>query len=113
MRTARDRSYKFWCLLKDWSEPTFGSDSERGPKGPLKHLEKEVKEALISAESPDGVALKGEIVDCLFLVFDSARRAGMNYDELLDKAFIKLEINKLREWNRSEGDSEQPIEHTR
>ena len=36
---------QFWDQQAEWSRATFGSDTERGPLGPLKHLEKEAKEA--------------------------------------------------------------------
>ena len=83
---------QFWDQQAEWSRATFGSDTERGPLGPLKHLEKEAKEAQENAEwvqkNPekfDGVKqntveLRTEIADCLFLTFDAARRAGMTLD---------------------------------
>ncbi|MBF9651862.1 DUF550 domain-containing protein, partial [Streptococcus pseudopneumoniae] len=35
----------FFERLADWSAETFGPRSHRGPIGPLKHLEKEAREA--------------------------------------------------------------------
>lgn len=114
---------QFWDQQAEWSRATFGSDTERGPLGPLKHLEKEAKEAQENAEwvqkNPekfDGVKqntveLRTEIADCLFLTFDAARRAGMTLDELLDTAFKKLEINKKRKWNKPTTDG--AVEHVR
>jgi hypothetical protein len=76
----------------EWSQATFGSDAERGPKGPLLHLQKEVAEALDELE--DGglltTALDMEIVDCFFLVIDAARRNGMPPSYLLMLAEKKL-----------------------
>ena len=37
---------EFARLQAEWSQATFGTDAERGPIGPLKHLAKEVQEAL-------------------------------------------------------------------
>ena len=38
------RAQQFWNEQGEWSQKTFGLDSERGPLGPLKHLEKEARE---------------------------------------------------------------------
>ena len=83
--------------------------------GALKHLEKEAREAQESVGEANTLPISAdaavEIVDCLFLTFDAARRAGMTLDSLLDGAFAKLEINKKRKWNAPvEG---QPCEHVR
>lgn len=103
-----------------WSRVTFGSDQERGPIGPLKHLIKEAKEALEAAEylnynedtkESGRVILYEELADCQFLVFDAARRAGMSYSDLISECFIKLEKNKARKWNKPEKD--KPVEHER
>lgn len=98
----------FWKKQAAWSRATFGEDHERGPIGPLKHLEKEAREAY---EETDIEKQKMEIVDCLFLVFDAARRSGMGLDGLLHRAFVKLEINQNREWSRPTSD--EPVEHVR
>ena len=95
----------FWNAQAEWSEQTFGSTKERGPEGPLKHLIKEANEAL---QDPGDVI---EYVDCLFLTFDAARRAGLQYQEMIDLAFHKLEINKKRKWNKPTTD--EPVEHIR
>jgi hypothetical protein len=52
-----------------------------------------------------------EIADCLFLVFDAARRAGMTLDVLLNFCEKKLEINKARKWSKPTTD--EPVEHIR
>lgn len=119
----------FWLALSEWSEETFGPSPQRGPRGPLKHLQKEVKEALqaldwlqseeasLACGDPQAdpqkaeLKLKFELVDCLFLVFDAARRAGLSYEELREKAFEKLEINKARQWAKPTADG--AVEHIR
>lgn len=98
----------FWNEQAAWSQATFGTDAERGPTGPLKHLEKEARE---SHQEPDAEKRKVEIADCLFLVFDAARRAGMTFDELFNTAFAKLEVNKSRKWQKPTSD--EPVEHVR
>lgn len=95
----------FWKQQSEWSQLAFGSDLERGPVGPLKHLEKEAKEA------QDNIGDLMEYVDCLFLVIDATRRAGFTWNQLLESAFIKLEINKRRKWDKSIKD--EPVEHIR
>lgn len=111
----------FWHAQSEWSQATFGTDQERGPLGPLKHLKKEVEEAISEVVSlwdggargaaPDLRPLREEITDCLFLVFDAARRAGMTHQDLVESAFRKLEINKGRKWGEAkEGEA---VEHLR
>jgi len=78
--------------------------------GPLRHLEKEAREA---QQSPDDLAEKA---DCLFLIFDATRRSGKTLDELLDAAFAKLAINKERAWqnarSRRSNRTRQSMSHT-
>lgn len=99
---------EFWNAQAEWSRDTFGSEAVRGPVGPLKHLEKEAREAY---EERDPDRRRMEIVDCQFLVFDAARRAGMTLEDLFGMAFKKLEINKARQWSRPS--SNEPVEHVR
>ena len=100
-----DRVEKFWYAQKSWSESIFGLDSKRGPEGPLKHLEKEVKEIL---ENPTDLL---EYVDAFFLIIDATRRAGFNYHEFMSAVEYKLAINKRRKWGKSS--SNDPVEHIR
>ena len=113
-----ERTQQFWNEQAEWSRATFGSDTERGPLGPLKHLEKEAREAQKEIVPRSEYCqeyykdnLKIELADCLFLTLDAARRAGMTLDELLDTAFQKLEINKQRKWSKPTSD--EPVEHIR
>lgn len=96
----------FWEAQSEWSQRTFGTDAERGPKGALKHLAKEVNECL--ADPTDLM----EFVDCLFLVCDASRRAGFTVEQVMDAAWEKLAINKARQWQKpTSGD--EPVEHVR
>jgi hypothetical protein len=99
---------RFWWEQAEWSREAFGPDDERGPVGALKHLEREAREAY---EEADRHRRTVEIADCLFLVFDAARRHGLTLDSLLAAAFDKLEVNKARKWARA-ADGE-PSEHLR
>lgn len=99
----------------DWSQRTFGPDpvrgeGGRGPVGPLKHLAKEVQEALADPTDLE------EYADLVFLVFDATRRAGFNYDELLHTCWYKLAKNRRRKWATppaGSGVSDEPVEHVR
>lgn len=105
--TTSDRGNlsQFWQEQAEWSRATFGDDNERGPTGPLKHLRKEVDEVL---KDPTDLV---EYADLLFLVFDSTRRAGFTYDQLVEACFSKLKINKERKWSKPTSD--EPVEHVR
>ena len=100
-----DRFIEFAEAQAEWSRATFGSDEERGPLGPLKHLAKEVQECL--SDPTD----KMEYADLLFLVLDASRRAKIPAAELLDCCFQKLEINKARTWQKPTKDG--AVEHVR
>jgi len=101
----------FFELLAEWSAETFGPRERRGPIGPLKHLEKESREAY---SETDPEKRKEEIADCLFLVFDAAQRAGMSYSELTRVAMAKLAKNKTRTWPAWHGtEPDTAIEHDR
>jgi hypothetical protein len=96
---------QFWDAHANWSRATFGNDAERGPVGPLKHLQKEAAEAI---ESPKDVL---EFADCLLLTLDATRRAGFTLDELVAASWKKLEINKARTY--AKGNPNEAVEHER
>ena len=77
-------------IAGEWSDQTFGTN--RAPQGSLNHLLKEVNEALKEPYN------KEEYADCLLLLLDAARLAGIDADTLLLAGFQKLEINKKRTW---------------
>ena|SRR5579872_3561781 len=87
---ARDQS--------QWSQATFGTDAERGPVGALKRLEKEAREAQAAP------ADREEYADCLPLILDASRRAGMTPMELIRAAQAKMVKNKARQWPKTTGD---------
>lgn len=100
---------EFASAQQAWSEKTFGPNDVRGPLGPLKHLEKEAREAQEAVGSDE---LLEELADCLFLVVDATWRAGFWTSDLLRAAFDKLDKNKAREWPAiTPGDN--PVEHVR
>lgn len=97
--------YNFWRARSAWSAATFGAMNVRGPIGPLRHLEKEVKEALAKPEDLE------EYADLLFLVFDATERAGFSYHDLVLACWRKLEKNRARKWSTLTDDA--PVEHIR
>lgn len=112
---ALDFCAKLEDLIEDqskWSQATFGSDSERGPIGPLKHLEKEAVEAqrAFSYELHDG-EFKTELADCLLLMLDAIRRGGFKIGDIIDAAQAKMVINRGRTWPKPTSD--EPVEHVR
>lgn len=98
MKNERIDLEYLWHDLSEWSQKTFGSDSERGPIGPLKHLILEANEAI---EKPQDIS---EFADCLILVFDAARRAGFTFNQLEDAAIVKHGTNKYRYYPKPVGD---------
>jgi hypothetical protein len=101
----------FFERQREWSYETFGPPEIRGPVGPLKHLEKEAKEAY---QEQDLEKRKEEIIDCLFLSFDAAHRAGMGYSEISRIAMAKLKKNKGRKWpDWRDAKPEEAVEHDR
>lgn len=91
-------------LHAEWSQKTFGPDTERGPIGPLKHLS---KEALEAAAQPTDIS---EYADCFLLLLDATRRGGWKLGHIIDAAQKKLEICKQREWGPVKPD--EPVYHT-
>lgn len=100
-----DKVTDLWDDIACWSRATFGSDFERGPVGPLKHLAREVQEVLAAPSDPD------EYSDCLILIFDAARRSGLTLDGLLTAALAKMDTNRQRAWPKPTSD--EPVEHIR
>lgn len=119
-----ERLEKFLAAHSEWSQSTFGSDVERGPVGPLRHLHKETLEAVhaweggldlftnIGGMDSDLDDFKFEMADCFLLLSDAMRRSGMTFDELLDFSERKLAKNRLRVWKKPD-DPNLPIEHDR
>jgi hypothetical protein len=77
---------------REFSYKTFGSKEERGCEGPLTHLKKEIQELLDNPNDPM------EWADCFLLLTDAADRKGHSFEDLVDFARKKLEINKARNW---------------
>lgn len=100
---------KLWLDHAAWSQATFGSDKDRGPEGPLKHLQKEAAEVLEARTAEHALE---ELADCLLLLMDATRRSYFSLSDLVTAAQAKLEVNKKREWPVPTSPN-QPIEHKR
>ena len=114
-----DFADKFCDLIRDhaeWSQATFGADDVRGPLGPLRHLEKEAREAQLAVQSAEGVdrfmKIREELAECFLLLLDAARRAKVKPTQLVECAMAKLTLNKMREWP-SQPLAGEAIEHVR
>jgi hypothetical protein len=97
---------RFFEARHSWSMATFGGPEVRGPIGPLRHLAKEVQEAI---ESPGDVE---EYADLITLAFDAADRAGFSYEDIVSALWAKLAKNRERLWP-SDAPVDQPVEHQR
>jgi len=97
------RIQKLQNEIAEWSDATFGEG--RQATRPLRHLAKEVQEAIAHPEDHE------EYADCLILLLDAYRMTGGGADQLLETAFEKLEINKKREWGTP--DENGVVEHIR
>ena len=104
--------HDFWNAQAEWSRATFGSDQERGPLGPLKHLKKEIDKELLPEVEAGGRGDLIEYVDAQFLIFDACRRAGYTYEQFLEAAWTKLDINRARQWQKP-ASPDEPVEHVR
>lgn len=89
--------------VQEWSEKTFGSRRDRGPIGPLKHLEKEAREA------QDNTLDLTEYADCLIILLDASWRAGFTVQQLVSAAEAKMVKNRQRKWPKATSDG--PCEH--
>lgn len=111
----------------EWSNKTFGTERERGPVGPLKHLVKEVLCELLGvpaihfdyflqnwartiARSENATDLE-ELADVCILLMDATRRAGHSAEDLLNAVAMKHAKNLTRTYLRPVGD--EITEHVR
>lgn len=106
---------RFCAEQMSWSAKQFGSREQRGPIGPIRHLQKEIeKEILPLLEKNPGqipMELFEELIDCFFLIMDAAWRSGMSPEAFLQCAFFKLRKNKRRKWGAFNATG--PTEHIR
>jgi len=85
---------KFIDERNEFSLKTFGHPKEHNFKLPLNKLREELEELL---KNPDDNL---EWADCLICFLDAAWRKGYSFEDLLDFAIQKLDINKKRKWQK-------------
>lgn len=98
----------FWNAQAEWSNATFGDEQVRGPVGPLRHLAKEVTEAIAAIGTESFLE---EMGDALAILLDAARRGGLTLDDLVAQMFRKIAVNKTRKWPATH--PSEPVEHVR
>ncbi len=93
----------------EWGHATFGTPADgRGPKGPLDHLKKEVKEI-----TDDPYDLE-EWIDAIILSIDGFLRAGGKLTMVLPMLLKKQAKNAGRDWpDWKTADPNKAIEHVR
>lgn len=93
----------------EWGHATFGTPADgRGPKGPLDHLKKEVKEI-----TDDPYDLE-EWIDAVILSIDGFLRAGGKLTMVLPMLLKKQAKNAGRDWpDWTTADPDKAIEHVR
>lgn len=96
-----------WYSQRKWSTQIFGSVEERGPIGPLRHLECEAREA---QEAPHDIE---EYADCLLLLLDATWRAGFSLKSLIIAACMKHLVNRRRVWPVDNEPSDSPVFHSK
>lgn len=90
----------------EWSLKQF---PEATPRSSMLKLKEEVKEVLkeisVLEKFPDGdgglADLCMEYADCLMCLFDSAGRAGVSVEEIIESFQEKFNINKDRVWKKN------------
>jgi hypothetical protein len=90
----------------DWSQTQFGTPEAKGPVGPLRHMEKEVREAI---ENPSDAS---EYADILILWLDATWRAGFTMEQVIQAAHEKMKVNRERNWPKII-DPNAAVEHDR
>ena len=88
-----------WQLLQDkiggFTDETFGESTVASK---MAHLREELDEVVAA---PDD---RMEWADCMILLLDAARRAGLSMDDLHQAIEDKMEINLKREWGEPDED---------
>ena len=120
-----DKGQALFDRVGVWSNRTFGSEAERGPIGPLKHLvkealvellgydEKAVNNLLLLPHDRHGVEDLDEYADLQILVNDAVRRAGYSWAELMTAADAKQAKNETRTYPKPAPGDDTISEHDR
>lgn len=82
----------------EWSCKTFGEKDREIPM--LHHLKEEIDELIESIENNDTDNEKTEFADAFLFLINTASRRGYNAEDLINFTHRKIELNKLREWEK-------------
>ncbi len=94
-------------LICQWQDEVFPKATSVSK---LNHLEKEIKEIKADLQLPFVLdrkmknKLASEYADALFLIFGSAHKAGLSYNDLIIAIDLKFIVNKNRDWNEPDAD---------
>lgn len=88
-----------WQEIQDkigrFTDETFGGSTVESK---MAHLREEIQEVIDAPED------KMEWADCMILLLDAARRAGLSMDDLHQAIEDKLAINMKRKWGAPDKD---------
>jgi len=88
-----------------WSIGNFGTNSERGGTGPLRHMIKEAQEVIdvieMGGEDIDYDALAEEMGDIMFLFLDTMYRTKLPCEMLVSAMEQKMPILELRNYPKT------------
>ncbi len=85
----------------EWSIPTF---SDATPISSLSKCETEINEVFRALSFPEDYSTEEtatEYADCLMCLFDSAKRAFIEPEDIFIAFKKKIEINKNRSWTKN------------
>ena len=68
----------------------------------LKKLQSEQDELFFSLKLGDKLSAREEYVDCIMCLFDSAKRAGISPEDIIQGFKDKTKINKAKEWIKNQ-----------
>lgn len=93
-------------LFQDWEAWAAGTFPKSTVHSKLKHLQSEVKEL---QEEPENLL---EYADCMALLVGAASKVGFTFEDILEALWMKLDINKTRQWGKLNDDGYvEHIEH--
>jgi len=94
-----------WARHRAWSIGNFGTNSERGGTGPLRHMIKEAQEVIdvieMGGEDIDYDALAEEMGDIMFLFLDTMYRTKLPCEMLVSAMEQKMPILELRNYPKT------------
>lgn len=82
--------------INDWASATFPKQTSLSK---IFHLQDEAKELEMAIKANDSENIKEEFADVFILLVNAAHVQGLSFDDLIESAREKLEVNKKRQWN--------------